>query len=112
VAGIVIFKSSACADTIYFGDVAKRMMELMGKDPDDKGIVTVEQLPDAIARLKSAIEEDKTMHRQQVLEEERGTEADGKGGSRPSVSLTQRALPLLSMLEESLAEKKPVVWGV
>ena len=109
---IVIFQSPASGDVIMFGDVAQRMMKLMGKEATDKGIVTVEQLPDAIARLKSAIEEDKTMHRQQVLEEERGTEADGKGGSRPSVSLTQRALPLLSMLEESLAEKKPVVWGV
>lgn len=110
--GIVIFKSAACADTIYFDDVAKRMLELMGKEPADKGIVTVEQLPDAIAALKAAIEADKTAHRQQVLEEEPVTEADGKGGSRPRVSLTQRALPLLSMLEESLQEKKPIVWGV
>jgi hypothetical protein len=110
--GIVIFKSAACADVIYFSDVAKRMMELMGKDVADKGIVTVEQLPDAIAQLQAAIEADKAQHRQQVLEEELGSEADGKGGTRPRVSLTQRALPLLSILEESLKEKKPVVWGV
>lgn len=110
--GIVIFKSAACADTIYFGDVAKRMMELMGKEVADQGIVTVEQMPEAIAHLKSAIEADKAAHRQQVLAEELGTEADGKGGTRPHVTLTQRALPLLSMLEESLKEQKPVVWGV
>jgi hypothetical protein len=110
--GIVIFKSAACADVIYFSDVAKRMMELMGKDVTDKGIVTVEQLPDAIAQLKAAIEADKVAHRQQVLEDELGTEADGKGGTRPHVTLTQRALPLLSILEESLKEQKPVVWGV
>lgn len=109
---IVTFKSAACADVIYFGDVAKRMMALMGKEIADKGIVTVEQLPDAIAQLKTAIETDKAAHRQQVLAEELGTEADGKGGTRPHVTLTQRALPLLSMLEESLREKKPVVWGV
>lgn len=110
--GIVIFKSAASADVIYFGDVARRMMELMGKEATDKGIVTVEQLPDAIAQLKAAIEADKTAHRQQVQEEEPGIEADGKGGTRPRVSLTQRALPLLAMLEESLKEQKPVVWGV
>jgi hypothetical protein len=109
---IVTFKSAACADVIYFGDVAKRMMELMGKDPDPKGIVTVEQLPEAIARLKAAIEEDKERHRRLVQEEEQGSEAAEGGGTRPAVSLTQRALPLLSMLEESLAGKKPVVWGV
>lgn len=109
---IVTFKSAACADTIYFGDVAKRMMELMGKEVSDKGIVTVEQLPEAISRLKAAIAEDKARHRVQVLEEEPVTEPAEGGGTRPRVSLTQRALPLLSMLEESLAEKKPVVWGV
>jgi hypothetical protein len=109
---IVTFKSAACADTIYFGDVAKRMMELMGKDVADQGIVTVEQLPDAIARLQAAIETDKAQHRQQVLADEPGTEKTGDGGMRPRVSLTQRALPLLAMLQTSLQEKKPVVWGV
>lgn len=106
---IVTFKSTACADVIYFDDVAKRMLELMGKDHDARGIVTVEQLPDAIARLGSAIAADKELHRQHVLSEAPQTEA---GGTRPFVSLTQRALPLLAMLEESLREKQPVVWGV
>lgn len=110
--GIVIFKSAACADVIYFGDVAKRMMELMGKEAAEQGIVTVEQLPAAIGRLKAAIAEDKERHRQHVLDEEPGMETADGGGTRPRVSLTQRALPLLAMLEESLGEKKPVVWGV
>lgn len=109
---IVTFKSGAAADVIYFGDVARRMMELMGKDPDAKGIVTVEQLPDAIARLKTAIAADRERHRKLVQEDERSNEVAEGGGTRPAVSLTQRALPLLAMLEESLAEKKPVVWGV
>ncbi len=109
---IVTFKSAACADVIYFGDVAKRMMELMGKEAGDQGIVTVEQLPDAIGRLKAAIAEDKARHREHVLDEEPGSEAAPGGATRPFVSLTQRAVPLLAMLEESLAERKPVVWGV
>lgn len=109
---IVTFKSAACADVIYFGDVAKRMMELMGKEAGAQGIVTVEQLPDAIARLKAAVAEDKEHHRQHVLNEEPATEQAADGGNRPAVSLTQRAVPLLDMLETSLKEKKPVVWGV
>lgn len=109
---IVTFKSAACADVIYFGDVAKRMMELMGKDVTDKGIVTVEQLPDAIRALQTAIAADKAQHRQHVLDEEPANESDGAGGHRPRVSLTQRALPLLAMLQDSLEENKPVVWGV
>ncbi len=109
---IVTFRSAASADVIYFGDVAQRMMALMGKEASDTGIVTVEQLPDAIDRLKAAIAADRERHRQLVQDEEPRTEAAAAGGTRPRVSLTQRALPLLALLEESLAEKKPVVWGV
>ncbi len=110
--GIVTFKSQASADLVYFGDVARRMMALMGKEAADKGIVTVEQMPEAIACIEAAIAADKAEHLRQVRAEEPATEADGQGGTRPRVSLTQRALPLLAMLKESLAEKKPVVWGV
>ncbi len=112
---IVIFQSPASGDVIMFGDVAQRMMKLMGKDVTDKGIVTVEQLPDAIARLKAAIEEDKR-ERAGVQEEDLPrTEPDRSGGaqnSRPFVTLTQRAVPLLELLEWSFKKKKPVVWGV
>jgi hypothetical protein len=109
---LVIFKSAACGDLLYFGDVAKAMMALMGKEVTDKGIVTVEQLPDAIARLAAAIAGDKPQHREHLLADEPKTETTENGGERPFVSLTRRALPLLEMLKVSLAEKEPVVWGV
>ena len=112
---IVTFQSPASGDVIMFGDVAKRMMKLMGKDVTDKGIVTVEQLPDAIARLKAAIEEDKRQRAGKRDEDLPQTEPDRSGGaqsSRPFVTLTQRAVPLLELLEWSLKKNKPVVWGV
>ena len=109
---IVTFKSAASADVIYFGDVAQRLMELMGKAIADQGIVTVEQLPAAIAALKAAIAADKERHRQHLLDEEQKTEAVADGSNRPFVSLTQRAAPLLAILEQSQREEKPVVWGV
>ena len=112
---IVTLQSPASGDVIMFGDVAQRMMKLMGKEATDKGIVTVEQLPDAIARLKAAIEEDKRQRAGLADEDLPQTEPDvGKSGksSRPFVTLTQRAVPLLELLEWSLKKKKPVVWGV
>ena len=113
---IVTFRSPASGDVIMFGDVAQRMMKLMGKDVTDKGIVTVEQLPEAIARLKAAIEEDKQqragMHEEDLPETEPVGSGGKASGSRPFVTLTQRAVPLLELLEWSLKKKKPVVWGV
>lgn len=112
---IVTFQSPASGDVIMFGDVAQRMMKIMGKEASDKGIVTVEQLPDAIARLKAAIEEDKRQRAGLQEEDLPRTELDHSGhaqSSRPHVTLTQRAVPLLELLEWSLKKQKPVVWGV
>lgn len=108
---LVVFKSAACADLLYFGDVAKLMLELMGKETTDQGIVTVEQLPAAITALETAIAGDQPKHRDHLLAEET-KETAPDGNERPYVSLTRRALPLLAMLKESLQEKKPVIWGV
>jgi hypothetical protein len=108
---IVTFRSQAAGDVIMFGDVAKRLMEVMGKESSEKGIVTVDQLPDAIARLKAAIAEDKA--RNAGVGEEKQPEVEAApGGQRPYVSLAVRAVPLLELLEYSLKEKTPVVWGV
>ncbi|KYC29346.1 conserved protein of unknown function [Sterolibacterium denitrificans] len=123
---IVTFRSRATADVIMFGEVAHRLMRIMGKEVAAQGIVTVEQLPDAIARLRAAIEQDKGKHAGLVaeamdaLDALDAAEAPGAGAAaeaRPDpmaqpVSLTQRAVPLLEMLERSQRHVQPVVWGV
>lgn len=113
---IVTFKSAAAGDVIMFGDVAQRMMELMGKDVTDQGIVTVEQLPEAIARLRAAVAEDKARMAALAEAERPQSEPARNGGNgehtRPFVSLAQRAAPLLDLLEWALKKRKPVLWGV
>lgn len=99
---LVTFKSSASSDVIMFGDVAVKMMEILGKDPSDKGIITVENLPDAIAKLKAAIGADVQI---------RGKAISDANGDDP-VSIAQRALPLVELFEWSLKQGVPVVWGV
>jgi hypothetical protein len=108
---LIIFKSKAAGDVMMFGDVAHSLMEIMGKDPGDKGIVTVEQLPDAIARLKAAVAQDKA-EKPVADHDERVFEKTPEGGKREHVSLARRAVPLIELLEFSLKEGEPVVWGV
>ncbi|GAB2179839.1 hypothetical protein DLREEDagrD3_00620 [Denitratisoma sp. agr-D3] len=103
---IITFRSPASGDVIMFGDVAKQMMTLMGKAVTDEGIVTVEQLPDAIARLRAAVEEDKARRQGHTDDDE-----DTKPGMGGPVSLAQRAAPLLDLLDWSLRKQKPVTWG-
>ena len=107
---LIVFKSKAAGDVMMFGDVAQSLMEVMGKDPGDKGIVTVEQLPGAIARLKAAVAQDKA-ERPVVDHDERLFEKTPEAGKREHVSPARRDVPLLELLEYSRKEKVPVTWG-
>jgi len=109
---LVIFQSQASGDVIMFGDVAYRMMEIMGKPAATKGIVTVEQLPETIARLKAAIAQDKAARAGLGEDDLPQLEETPDGVKRAYVSLTQRAVPLIELLEWSLKKGVPVVWGV
>ncbi len=108
---LIVFKSKAAGDVMMFGDVAHAFMEIMGKTPEAKGIVTVEQLPGAIARLKAAVAQDKA-EKPVIDHDERVFEKTPEGGKREHVSLARRAVPLIELLEYSLKEEVPVTWGV
>ena len=108
---LITFKSGVCADVMMFGDIARQMMELMGKEAAERGVITVEQLPAAISRLKQAVAEDRRLRQTTRPAAKREDEEDA-AAERERVSVTQRALPLIELLECSLREEKAVVWGV
>lgn len=109
---VVTFKSRAAADVIMLGDHARPLLKILGKDPDARqGIVTVEQLPVAIAALQVAIEADRERDRQRQDEPEKEDEDEPPPtGIGAAVSLHQRGWPLLEMMTLSHAEQKPVTW--
>lgn len=118
---LITFKSVAAGDVIMFGDVARQMMQIMGKEPGDEGIVTVEQLPAAIALLQTAMAADKAAARAAAdrseqdftAEQEKESPQQGKSntGGRSVVRLYQRAVPLLELLTWAQKKNKPVIWG-
>lgn len=104
---LIIFKSAASGNMITLETNGKEMLDVLNKDPEAaQGIVTVEQLPDAIARVRQAIEDDITAQAGQPPGDDTEETPDG------DISFHQRGLPLLELLERSLAEKAPVTWGV
>jgi hypothetical protein len=107
---MITFRSDAAADVMMFDDVARHMMEIFGHEYTSRGIVTVEQLPGAIARLREAIAADRAAH---AGEYDRPELEEAPGGSqRAYVGLAPRAVPLAEMFEYSLKAEKPVMWGV
>jgi hypothetical protein len=107
---LIIFKSKASGDVIMFGDVGSQMLRIIGKQPEKQGIITVEQMPDAIEKLKRAVAEHKARHAGSG--EEPKTEKTPDGGERQYVSIATRALPFIELLERSYKADKPVMWGV
>lgn len=107
---MITFQSDASGDVMMFDDVAHHMMDIMGKEHTVRGVITVEQMPDCIARLKAAIAEDRARARGKPQGESEGGEEETGVSAR--VSLAQRALPLVELLERSLQREKPVLWGV
>ena len=103
---MIVFRSEVGPDIMMFDEVAHRMMEIMDKEKSGRGVVTVEQMPAAIARLRAAVAEDKAMHRG-----EKSGDSD-ENEAAPRIGFAQRALPLIELLEISLAKKKPMLWGV
>jgi hypothetical protein len=84
------------------------MLALLGKESEAaKGIISVAQLPAAIAALELATTTAKAR-------------PDGKGETKTNageasdreVSLQQRAVPLLGLLEGAMKDQEPVTWGV
>lgn len=106
------FKSRATADLIMLDANARTLLEIMGKSPDDaQGIITVAQIPAAIAALEAAAEEAARRNGQSNAQTE-GDEQDEDADpvSHDSVALAQRIVPLVDMLRRSAAEGKDVTW--
>ena len=109
------FRSRATGSVVMTAKVAERLLALIGKPAGPQGIVTVAQLPDAIARLHAAIAEERRA-REIARQAARETAASGhdedESGASEAIPLESRALPLIEMFERALAGQRDVTWGV
>lgn len=106
------FKSKATGDVIMLEGNGRRVLEIIGKSADAKGILLPTQIPAAVAALHAAIAEEeaqrKALARASGVPDDEAALAAGKD----PVSLRQRAQPFIAMLERALKADVEVVWGV
>ena len=101
---LLTFKSKASGDVIMLGQNGREMLRLLGKDADaSQGILTVAQIPGAIILLQQAMSADRAR---------RWTPAGAGRQVDEGVHLSQRALPVLDLLQRSLKGDATVTWGV
>ncbi|MBQ0936630.1 DUF1840 domain-containing protein [Ideonella paludis] len=97
------FKSKASGDVIMLGALGDRLLTLMGKEPATKGIIEPTAFSAAIAALQAAIADEERAQAQAQDDDE---------AAAPSISLRQRAWPLIDMMQRCQAADEPIVWGV
>ena len=103
------FKSQATADVVMLEANARQLLDIIGKSAGPKGIITVDQIPAAVAALEAAVRsEGANSHNHDT----HAVEGHAEDAERQHVGLHQRASPLIHMLKDSQADGKDVVWGV
>ena len=93
---MVRFHSRASGDFSMFEEVALNLLHKMGHSGTVPGAVLAEDIPQALQQLRAALGHEVA---EEVAE-----------GQEPPVSLSNRAYPLIKMLEASLAEHCEVMW--
>ncbi len=106
---LVIFRSKAGADITMFAESARRIFEIIGRPESARGVITVEQIPDALQRLTAAVEQEKAQHRSSA--ETADDEVANKGLQARGVTFSQRAFPLIEMLRAAQKKGADVTWG-
>jgi hypothetical protein len=99
------FKSKATGDLIMLEQHGSHILRIIGKEPAPKGILLCADMPQALARLQAAIDE----------QEQRFNEQEASGEAADSaelVTLRQRAVPFMDMLRRCIHNECDVVWGV
>ena len=119
------FKSKATGDLIMLEPQGRQILKIIGKDPDPKGIIEPHDMLAAIEALRQAVvlEEEQRQAAVQAARDAQAAQtsqavvsddnAHAAGShSTGHISLKQRVVPFIDMLQRAHAEGKEIVWGV
>ena len=101
---LIKFKTTAnYPDITMFGEIALKLLKMMGRSGKVPSAISAEDIPIALKSLRKGVADaDAALEDQPPHEEEEGEER--------RVSMHNRALPLIEMLETAALEDVPVMW--
>ena len=109
---LVVFRSKAAGESYMFAETARRIFDILGKDATPRGVITADQVPDALARLTAAVDAEKEALRAAQKQSDEAERRGDEAAAARAVSLGQRAFPLIEMLRAAQKKKVDVTWGV
>lgn len=102
---LITFSSKVHHDVVMFGDVGLAMLRGMGVSDKVPGIVRAPEVPHALQSLRTWLARQTRDPADDEEEEKEDAEEE-----RVPVSLANRALPLVEMLEAAQREEVDVMW--
>ncbi|MFM2008878.1 MAG: hypothetical protein RIR02_828 [Pseudomonadota bacterium] len=105
---LITFKSKAAADVLMYQQHAQPMLNVLGK-LIERGVITAEEMPDAITKLEAEIARQKVSHGAQQDDNE---DQQDHQQAMQSVGFAVRAFPLLEMMRAAKRDHAFIMWGV
>lgn len=105
---LITFKSKAAADVLMYQQHAQPMLNVLGK-LIERGVITAEEMPDAITKLEAEIARQKVSHGAQQDDNE---DQQDHQQAMQSVGFVVRAFPLLEMMRAAKRDHAFIMWGV
>ena len=103
---LVTFRTDAYANITMFGDVAVRLLKMMGHSGTVPSAILARDVPQALERLKAAVAKDKSETAAASTSSPEDEDSD-----EPAVSLANRAFPLIELLEAAAKRECDVMWS-
>jgi uncharacterized protein DUF1840 len=112
---LVQFKSSATETITMFNNDAVQLLKLMGATGRVPGGLSEQDVPGAMQRLESAVEQMRAKTNADTAarpadNEDWASDEDKDLHRSPPIALEVRAVPLLSLMKRAAAAKVPVTW--
>ncbi|MEI7612138.1 MAG: DUF1840 domain-containing protein [Betaproteobacteria bacterium] len=116
---LVRFTSITAGEMIMFAQHVRSLFEIIGKECTARGVFTKEQLPEAIARLRGAVDEEKLDAKLARMPHDDDEEEQAKPAmdhdtyemiAKDKVGLVRRAYPLIHFMELTEKENGFVLW--
>ncbi|WP_330472490.1 DUF1840 domain-containing protein [Vibrio harveyi] len=98
---LVKFSCKNHASVIMFGDVAQEIIKMMGHSGKVPSAIFSSDIPEVLVKLNSAFEREKIRNLNSVEVHE---------NAEPTISIIERAYPLLELLKIAIEGKCDVMW--
>ena len=113
---LITFTSKAASEVMMYKEHAKRILDLLHKDPS-RGVITAAEAPEALAILEKEIAESRAHPASDEVSRDvhahhTGDSDDSEHEGAEAVSFATRAYPLLEMIRAAKNGGHDVLWGV